>query len=378
MPALRRLLEAPDGPDASAVDEFLRANTSPIAHDSSVTFLYRGEADDVRLRHFIMGFPSMQPFRRVNGADLWFLTMEIPHGSRVEYKLEVVRGERRKLILDPLNEHTARDPFGVNSVCYAAGYERPEWTLPDPDARPGRLDSLTIRSDTHDADVDLRVYMPARLRGTRRYPLLVAFDGEDYVRYSELKTVLDNLIHRYEIPPLIVALSQSPDRFTDYTASEDHARFVAEELVPGLEAELPLLDGADNRGLMGASLGAVASFWTAWRYPAAFGKLLLQSGSFRFTDTGYEEHHPALGTVVDFVNAYRERPARVADRVFVSCGRYESLIWDNRALEPHLQKSGMRVNYVESRDGHNWENWRDRLRVALSWLFPGPLGLVYE
>ncbi len=27
---------------------------------------------------------------------------------------------------------------------------------------------------------------------------------------------------------------------------------------------------------------------------------------------------------------------------------------------------------------HNWENWRDRLREALSTLFPGPLWLVYE
>jgi enterochelin esterase family protein len=38
----------------------------------------------------------------------------------------------------------------------------------------------------------------------------------------------------------------------------------------------------------------------------------------------------------------------------------------------------MTVRYVEARDGHNWENWRDRLREGLSWLFPGPIGLVYE
>ena len=129
---------------------------------------------------------------------------------------------------------------------------------------------------------------------------------------------------------------------------------------------------------MGASLGAVASLWTASRYPGRFGRLLLQSGSFRFTDTGYEEFHPALGPVVDFVNAYRASPAHVAGRVDVSCGRYEPLIYENRSLVPLLEKSGMRVRFEESRDGHNWENWRDRLRSALTWLFPGPLGLVYE
>ena len=43
-----------------------------------------------------------------------------------------------------------------------------------------------------------------------------------------------------------------------------------------------------------------------------------------------------------------------------------------------LQQSGMQVRFSESRDGHNWENWRDRLREGLSWLFPGQITFVYE
>ncbi len=38
----------------------------------------------------------------------------------------------------------------------------------------------------------------------------------------------------------------------------------------------------------------------------------------------------------------------------------------------------MQVHFEEARDAHNWENWRDRLRSALTWLFPGPLWMVYE
>ena len=51
---------------------------------------------------------------------------------------------------------------------------------------------------------------------------------------------------------------------------------------------------------------------------------------------------------------------------------------ENRSLVPLLQSTDMNVRYIEARDGHNWENWRDRLREGLSWLFPGPLWLVYE
>jgi enterochelin esterase family protein len=82
--------------------------------------------------------------------------------------------------------------------------------------------------------------------------------------------------------------------------------------------------------------------------------------------------------VVKFVNAFREAPGRPAERVFVSCGVYESLIYENRSLQPLLASTGMEVRYAEARDGHNWENWRDRLREGLSFLFPGPLWLVYE
>ena len=121
-----------------------------------------------------------------------------------------------------------------------------------------------------------------------------------------------------------------------------------------------------------------ASFHTAWRHPGTFGNLLLQSGSFAFTDIGKSQKSPVLEPVVNFVNEFRADPGKPVERIFVSCGTYESLIYENRSLVPLLQKSGMDVKYVEARDGHNWENWRDRLREGLSWLFPGPIGLVYE
>ena len=71
-----------------------------------------------------------------------------------------------------------------------------------------------------------------------------------------------------------------------------------------------------------------------------------------------------------FVNRYRERPRRVADRLFVSCGLYEPLIIANRSIVPIFEGTGMDVRYVEARDGHTWENWRDRLRDALTWVSP--------
>ena len=82
--------------------------------------------------------------------------------------------------------------------------------------------------------------------------------------------------------------------------------------------------------------------------------------------------------VVEFVNRFRQQPGEPSEAVYLSCGRYESLIYYNRSLVPLLQSTGMDVRFTESPDGHNWENWRDRLREGLSFLFPGPLWMVYE
>lgn len=370
---------AADGtPTQEAIDNFLNEHSFPLVEGRSVTFVYRGEADGVRLQHFIFGLETSQPFLHLDGTDLWYLILDLPEKSNLQYKLNIQHGEDHHWILDPLNSHRALDPFGANSVCRTAGTKRPEWTFPDADARPGELRNVEIHSKAFGESRRVRVYLPARFRRGRRYPLLVVHDGSDFLRFSDLKTVLDNLIHRLEVAPMIVALTDANERLVEYPNHPEHADFLCQDLVPWMEDNFPLIKQPRARCLMGASFGGVASLSTAWRYPGFFGRLLLQSGSFAFTDIGDHQRGPAFDPVVEFVNAFREQPGRPSERVFVSCGTYESLIYENRSMVPLLQSTGMEVRYVEARDGHNWENWRDRLREGLSWLFPGPLWMVYE
>jgi enterochelin esterase family protein len=355
-------------PSRDAVDTFLAQHSFPIVEGPHVTWVWRG-VGPITLRHWIYGLQSSQPMTQLPGTDLWYVTLEIPPKSRVEYKLEW----NGALIEDPLNPMRARDPFGANSVAHTPGYEVPDWIRPDPEAREGTLDEHVI------ARQRVKVYLPARFRRTRRYPLLVVHDGDDYLRFTGMKTVLDNLIHRLEIPDLVVAFTSSKDRLKEYADDRAHAAWLTDGLVPRLEQIFPLMARPQGRGLMGASFGAVASLSAAWRAPGYYGRLLLQSGSFAFTDIGRSNHRgPLFDPVVAFMNKFRARPMLVAEKMFMSCGVYESLIYENRSLVPLLQSAGMEVHFVEARDGHNWENWRDRLRDGLSWLFPGPLLMVYE
>ena len=375
-PAIAVLAQGPR--TREAVDAFIAANTFPIVAGSSCTFVWRGEAEAVHLKHWVFGLPQSQRLTRLEGTDIWYLTLQLPAKSRIEYKLEVVRDGHGEWIQDPLNTSTARDPFGANSVAHSAGYEVPSWVQPDPTAAKGFVDEIWIDSTTFGRR-GFGMYIPARFQRSRTYPVLVVHDGHDYMRYASLTTILDNLMDRLEIADAIVVLTSSPDRLHEYADDERHARFVTEELVPYVQRLLPITDEPQYRCLMGASFGAVASLSAAYRYPGFYGRLLLQSGSFAFTDIGDRNPRGQLfDRIVAMMNRYRAEPTVLSEKIYVSVGMYESLIYENRSLVPVLMSTGMDVRYVEARDGHNWENWRDRLRDGLSWLLPGPFLHVYE
>ncbi len=355
------------------MDRFLATHEVPIVEGRHCTFLFRGEADEVHLWQRILGLPNRLPMRQIPATSLWYIVLKVPEGSRVNYQLDVRRGHHTERFNDPLNPKLSHSPFGAISVCFSYGYTTPEWTVPDDNVAPGELSELVVDSRAMQRDCPVTMYLPARFSRTESYPLLVIHDGGDFLQYSAAKVVLDNLIHRREIAETIVAFSSPKDRLVEYANSPEHARFLTDELLPQLEAEFPLVRNRFGRGLLGASFGAIAALSAAYRSPQRYGSLVLMSGSFVFADAGADHGGGSVfDPVVKFVNRYRERPRRVADRLFVCCGLYEPLIISNRSIVPIFEGTGMDVRYVEARDGHTWENWRDRLRDALTWVSPGP------
>ncbi len=365
--------------DGAAIDRFLARHPSPVVEGERATFLFRGDADEVRVRHRVVGLPDPLPMRRLPDTDLWAATTVLPNGSRVEYQLETRRGDHYESFNDPLNPKVAHSPMGSSSVCAATGYAVPDWVHHDPEARQGEIVEDVLHSKALRREQSVKLYLPARYNTALRYPLLVVHDGTDYLDYAAMKTVLDNLVHRLDVAPLVVAFVPPRDRLKEYPNHAPHARFIARELVPRLAERLSLLDDPQGRALMGSSFGGIAALSTAVRYPGEFGSLLLQSASMVFTDIGTDHGGgPAFDPVVKFVNRYRAKPTRPVERIFMSCGTYEPLITPNRSMVQVFRGAGMAVNYVEARDGHNWEDWRDRLRDGLSWVFPGPQKFVYE
>ena len=275
--------------DEAAIDRFLARHEVPIVEGDRCTFLFRGEADEVHLVQRILGLPNRLPLRRLWGTDLWYLVLEFPEGSRVEYQIEVTRGEHHERINDPLNPKLSHSPVGSSSVCFASGYTTPDWALPDPEARPGQLTRLVLRSRALRRDCEVELYLPARFRRTATYPLLVVHDGGDFLQYAAAKVVLDNLIHRLDIAEMVVAFIHAEDRLNEYANSTAHARYVSDELVPLLERDFPL--GGSTIRAVPARVELRRSSRTVRREPVA-GHLRIARADVRILRVHRHRHRP--------------------------------------------------------------------------------------
>jgi enterochelin esterase family protein len=376
---LQRRLRGQADPDR-ILAAFVAENTFPLVQaDTATFFFYDGhEAEEVRLMHWVFGLESSLQFRPLPGTKAWYLPVELPHAGRVEYKFCVRRQGRDIWMRDPHNPLRAFDPFGSNSVCPMPGYQPPTWVDRDPAARTGKMERFVIASKVYGDERPIEVYLPGEYSESKTYPLLIVHDGTDYRQFASYRNVLDNLIFRHEVAPLIVAFTSGHARNAEYGADPRQPKFIVEEVLAEMVARYPISADPHDRGLCGASFGAVSSLYTAWTYPGVFRRLLLQSGSFVFTDVGHHGRGPLWDPVVRFVNQFRADPGRINARVFMSCGTFEGLITYNRSLVPLMRQAGLDLRFIEASDGHNWIAWRDRLREGLTYLFPGYLWMTYE
>jgi len=166
-----------------------------------------------------------------------------------------------------------------------------EWAKLPSEAYPGTLH-------------DYCVYVPAQYDPAKPAALMIFQDGQAWLRREspgEYRTpcVLDNLIYRREIPVMIAVFinpgrtpeqpeasasdwgDRSSNRPQEYNALDDkYARVITDELMPVLDRQYNLSKNPDDRGLAGASSGAIAAFTVAWHRPDQFRKIISTIGSF--------------------------------------------------------------------------------------------------
>ena len=126
-----------------------------------------------------------------------------------------------------------------------------------------------------------------------------------------MPTLLDNLIHAGEIPPIIAVMIDPVERQREYRINDEYRDFLCAEFVPMIDQRYHTAANREGRGVMGASLGGLISSYAAFSQPQIFSKVGGQSSAFHYAEN---ELDSLLDKVPD-----------VSFRFYLDVGTYEPL-----------------------------------------------------
>jgi hypothetical protein len=144
------------------------------------------------------------------------------------------------------------------------------------------------------------IFVPAQYDGKKPASVLVFQDGQRATNPEgplRVQNVLDNLIHRGDIPVTIGIFitpgnlsehypndlgMRNPDhRAAEYDALDDrYTRFIVDEMLPLVGSKYRLTDDPEQRAIGGTSSGAICAFTVAWHRPDVFRKVISMIGSY--------------------------------------------------------------------------------------------------
>jgi len=237
------------------------------------------------------------------------------------------------------------------------------------------------------------VYVPAEYDPSVPAGLMLFNDGQAFMAPEgdiRAQNVMDNLIHRREIPVMIgvfINPGRRPDqpephpkdwgdrntnRPTEYNSLDDrYARVIVDELLPVLYKEYNISKDPEHHGIGGASSGAIAAFTVAWERPNHFRKVLSFVGSFTNLRGGH--------VYPEIIRKSEKKPIRIFlqdgrndNRGIRRDGAYdETRDWflQNVRLLAALTEKGYDVNYVWGIGRHSQKHGGSILPEMMRWLW---------
>ncbi len=226
---------------------------------------------------------------------------------------------------------------------------------------------------------DYFIYVPAQYNRQTPAALMVFQDGRNYVNEKgqwRVPTVLDNLIHRGDMPVTIAVCinpgvvpggDDAQNRFNrsfEYdTVSDRYATFIIDEVLPEVAKRYSITDDPNLRAIGGSSSGAIAAFGVAWHRPDQFRRVFSTVGTFVGLRGGNE--YPTM------IRHNEPKPIRV----FLQDGSndldiYGGSWWNaNQSMLSALQWAGYDVKNAWGSGGHNGKHGGAILPDALRWLW---------
>ena len=395
--ALRKDLEAGS---RSALEQFwqeaARQGTplvEPIQDDERnvlVTFLWRAKEETRN----ILVFPELgggniakNQMTRLMDTDLWFKTYRLPRDARFTYSLspndslvpleDVEEKDIEKRVatfrIDPLNK---RAGLGGGSIVELPGAAPQPWCVRQPEVPKGRLEDARIKSEILKNERRAWVYTPpGYARDGKPYGLIVMFDGPMYTLLIPMPAILDNLLAKSKLPPMVAVILDNPtrdSRNTEFACYEPYAEFIAKEVIPWVRSNYNVTNDPSQTVVSGVSFGGLAAAFIGFRHPEIFGNVISQSGSFWW--------RPEIDNESEWLTRQFVTSKKLPVRFYLSVGDFErgptpnrgaDMVTVNRHMRDVLRAKGYEVDYSECNCGHDYLNWRGMLPEALIALVGG-------
>lgn len=228
------------------------------------------------------------------------------------------------------------------------------------------------------------IYVPDQYDASKPACVMIVQDGLRKAQQWKLPTVLDNLIHKGDVPvqigvfvspgvvpPASDAAQARYNRSFEYDGMGDrYARFLLEEILPEVSKSYSLSHDPNDRLIAGSSSGAICAFTAAWERPNEFRRVFSAVGTYVSLRGGDE--YPSL------IRKFENKPLRI----FLQDGSndldiYAGSWWmANQSMLASLKFSGYDVAHEWGEGGHNGKHSTAIMPDALRWLwrdYPEPI-----
>lgn len=350
---------------AESLLERARSEGTPLIEGGRAVFVWEGQSAPCLIGDFNEWDVQRSLEMHLAAPGVWIAALELPDDAYMEY---IYLDEARGRCLDPLNSLRAPGLGDDNSAFFMPSGKPSELARRKRGVPHGTLTRVVLPTSLPGG----RTFLVSRSRTVYFYqppvrqpvPLLVVYDGREYLRQANLPVILDNLIHQGRMRPLALAMVENggPARMMEYMTNESTLGFLKLVLLPAARQALNLVDVEQwpgTYGILGASMGGLMALYTVLRMPEIFGSALSQSGAFKMNEMDM--------VVWDLVR--HADPASF--KIWMDAGRFEWLLESNREMAALLRERGFNMDYHEFNARHNYPAWRDDLSRGLEFLF-GP------
>jgi enterochelin esterase family protein len=346
------------------------AGQVPYAQGHQYAFLYRGAATSVSFAGDLNGWnPSAGPATNYAGTNLWIREGTLPTDARTDYKVVV---NNSSWILDPANPLQMWSGIGTaNNELRMPDYSFPQETVHNPETPSGSLTSnITVNSTNLGYSVNYRVYTPHNYNASqlRDLPVVYVTDGHEYLAdyLGSMVNVLDNLIAAGELQPTIAVFidPRQPGnpgnnrRISEYGMNPNFANFVANELVPAIDAAYRSDDTAEARTILGTSMGGLNAAYFGAVKGDVFQNIAPQSPAYNQNSSIYSLYQ---NNDLQFLDIFQTNGTLGGDG---NGANTMANIWTSRGYD---------FDRVIANEGHSWGQWRGQLDDILTALIGPPL-----